>query len=59
MKELINAIINVCEEYIDKDTQYYLIEKMIEKHMDGKEYVKLFNSCPMCMDCPDGCPLDK
>ena len=25
----------------------------------GREYVELFDSCPMCTDCPDGCPLDK
>ena len=25
----------------------------------GREYVELFGSCPMCMDCPDGCPLDR
>ena len=24
-----------------------------------REYVELFGSCPMCMDCPDGCPLDR
>ena len=25
----------------------------------GRKYVELFGSCPMCVDCPDGCPLDR
>ena len=29
------------------------------KHINGREYVKMFGTCPMCKDCPDGCPLDK
>ena len=58
-KKLINAIINVCEEYIDRDTQYYLIENMLSKYLDGRKYVEMFGSCPMCTDCPDGCPLDR
>ena len=29
------------------------------KVVNGREYVELFGSCPMCMDCPDGCPLDR
>lgn len=59
MEELINAIIDVCEEYIDRDTQHYLIKKILSKHLTGKDYVKIFGNCPMCIDCPDGCPLDK
>ena len=27
--------------------------------VNGREYVELFGSCPMCVDCPDGCPLDR
>ena len=26
--------------------------------INGKEYVSKYGSCPMCEDCPDGCPLD-
>lgn len=59
MEQLINAIIDVCEEYIDRDTQRYLIEQMLSKHLAGKDYVKMFSRCPMCVDCPDGCPLDR
>jgi hypothetical protein len=29
------------------------------KAVNGREYVEAFGKCPMCMDCPDGCPLDK
>ena len=58
MEQLINAIIDVCEEYVDRDTQHYLIEKMLSKYTSGREYVKMSGSCPMCTDCPDGCPLD-
>lgn len=25
----------------------------------GREYAKTFHKCPMCVDCPDNCPLDK
>ena len=25
----------------------------------GRDYARMFSSCPMCTDCPDGCPLDK
>lgn len=39
MEELINAIIDVCEEYIDRDTQCYLIEKMIKNKMIEKEFL--------------------
>ena len=24
-----------------------------------RDYARMFGSCPMCIDCPDGCPLDK
>lgn len=27
--------------------------------VNGREYVSKYGSCPMCTDCPDGCPLDK
>ena len=27
--------------------------------ISGREYVSKYGSCPMCEDCPDGCPLDK
>ena len=27
--------------------------------VSGREYVEKFGSCPMCMDCPDGCLLEK
>jgi collagenase-like PrtC family protease len=27
------------------------------RHMTGRMYVETFGSCPMCMDCPDGCLL--
>ena len=29
------------------------------KHLNGRNYVELFSKCPMCIDCPDGCPIDK
>ena len=29
------------------------------KNIVGRDYVKIFDSCPMCIDCPDGCSLDK
>lgn len=25
----------------------------------GRDYVKEFGKCPICIDCPDNCPLDK
>lgn len=25
----------------------------------GIEYVNNYGKCPMCMDCPNGCPLEK
>ena len=28
------------------------------KDVCGREYVSKYGSCPMCTDCPDGCPLD-
>ena len=43
----------------------FTIEELADDIIDdiqnivGREYVELFGSCPMCMDCPDGCPLDK
>lgn len=27
--------------------------------ISGREYVSKYGRCPMCTDCPDGCPLDK
>lgn len=29
------------------------------KHLNGRNYVELFGKCPMCIDCPDECPIDK
>ena len=29
------------------------------KYLNGRNYVELFSKCPMCIDCPDGCPIDK
>lgn len=29
------------------------------KPISGREYVSKYGRCPMCTDCPDGCPLDK
>lgn len=29
------------------------------QHIVGRDYVKMFGSCPMCIDCPDACPLEK
>ena len=29
------------------------------KHLNGRNYVKLFGKCPICIDCPDECPIDK
>lgn len=28
------------------------------KHINGRAYVELFGTCPICMDCPKNCPLD-
>jgi hypothetical protein len=28
------------------------------RNVIGRDYVELFGSCPMCVNCPDGCPLD-
>ena len=37
-----------------------LADDIIEnfKNFLGREYTKNINSCPMCEDCPDNCPLD-
>ena len=29
----------------------------IMKDLQGEAYVKEFHQCPICTDCPDGCPL--
>lgn len=31
----------------------------IMRESEGRPYVKEYHRCPMCIDCPDGCPLDK
>lgn len=28
------------------------------RNIVGRQYVEIFKCCPMCMDCPDGCPLE-
>ena len=38
-------------ESVDKQTTVDAI--------NGREYVSKYGRCPMCTDCPDGCPLDK
>lgn len=37
-----------------------LADDIIEnfKNFSGREYAKNINSCPMCVDCPDNCPLE-
>lgn len=43
---------NAAKEFCDRLT--------IEEYFGaGRTYVKNYGKCPMCMDCPDGCPLDK
>lgn len=32
--------------------------KVLE-NLNGINYVKMFGKCPMCMDCPDNCPIEK
>lgn len=52
---------------MSKPTYYYedIITQMDEwydyhdEYECGREYVSNYNKCPMCMDCPDNCPLDK
>ena len=39
------------------DVMYDVMFKAM-KDISGREYVKRFGTCPMCTDCPDGCPLD-
>lgn len=34
-------------------------EQQTVEAINGKEYVSKYVSCPMCVDCPDGCPLEK
>ena len=29
------------------------------KNISGREYVEKFGECPICENCPHGCPLDK
>lgn len=38
-----------------------LVDDIIDdiRHVEGRKYVKLFGSCPMCKNCPDEFPLDK
>lgn len=51
LHEIKNGSNNKIEELADKiiaDIKYY----------NGQEYVKAFNECPMCINCPDGCPFD-
>lgn len=45
---------------------YFTVVSMIEdtdkqttKPINGREYASKYGSCPMCTDCPDGCPLEK
>ena len=34
-------------------------EQSTVETINGREYVSKYGSCPMCMDCPDACPLEK
>lgn len=38
-----------------------IAESLIEtlEYLNGRNYVKMFGKCPMCMDCPDNCPIEK
>lgn len=29
------------------------------KNIEGRKYVETFGVCPICMDCPKNCPLDR
>lgn len=49
---------------IGKFDDLITLEKVIDEQptvdpVSGRQYVEMFNGCPMCMDCPDGCPFDK
>lgn len=38
-----------------------IADRLIEvlENLNGINYVKMFGKCPMCMDCPDNCPLER
>ena len=38
-----------------------LVDDIIDdiKRITGRIYAEMFNTCPMCTDCPDECPLDE
>ena len=48
----------VCLDTCYKIAKYEIDNIPTVKPVNGREYVELFGSCPMCTDCPDGCPLD-
>ena len=29
-----------------------------KKHICGREYVEMYGECPICENCPHGCPLE-
>lgn len=56
-----NEIIKeLCNLNIQSDIEAladFIVNKI--KNISGKEYVKAFGMCPICVDCPKNCPLDK
>lgn len=38
-----------------------IADRLIEvlENLNGINYVKMFGKCPMCMDCPDNCLIEK
>jgi len=49
----------VCLDTCYKIAKYEIDNIPTVKAVSGREYVSKYGSCPMCMDCPDGCPWDK
>lgn len=57
-------VVTATENQVCLDTCYKIAKYEIDniptvKPVSGRNYAKTFSSCPMCMDCPDACPLDR
>lgn len=57
-EKLINDLrsLNVAADISVEELADDLIDDI--KHINGRTYVELFETCPICMDCPKNCPLD-
>lgn len=50
---------------LDIEYTHEVIQKLADslmkvlENLDGRSYAKMFGKCPMCMDCPDNCLIEK